>query len=106
MAKEGGYRPARAKIPPITNDFRPAADNGLNPNGSLEEIIAFCSDRNLKDRMIFENPKVKYDVNLSEWHKDSAPITKTPTEARRYFIAETEWANCKSFIPHLYRKDI
>lgn len=72
-------------LSPITNDLRPAANEGLDPNGSLEEIITFYSDRNLKDRMEFENPKVKYDVNLSEWHKDSAPITKNADGSPKVF---------------------
>ena len=72
-------------LSPITNDLRPAANEGLDPNGSLEEIITFYSDRNLKDRMNFENPKVKYDVNLSEWHKDSAPVTKNADGSPKVF---------------------
>ena len=72
-------------LSPITNDLRPAANDGLDPNGSLEEIITFYSDRNLKGRMKFENPKVKYDVNLSEWHKDSAPITKNADGSPKVF---------------------
>ena len=72
-------------LSPITNDLRPAANDGLDPNGSLEEIITFYSDRNLKGRMKFENPKVKYDVNLSEWHKDSAPVTKNADGSPKAF---------------------
>ena len=72
-------------LSPITNDLRPAANEGLDPNGSLEEIITFYSDRNLKDRMKFENPKVKYDVNLSEWHKDSSAITKNADGSPKVF---------------------
>nr|WP_315059070.1 LPD23 domain-containing protein [uncultured Campylobacter sp.] len=72
-------------LSPITNDLRPAANDGLDPNGSLEEIITFYSDRNLKGRMKFENPKVKYDVNLSEWHKDSAPVTKNADGSPKVF---------------------
>ena len=72
-------------LSPITNDLRPAANEGLDPNGSLEEIITFYSDRNLKGRMKFENPKVKYDVNLNEWHKDSAPVTKNADGSPKVF---------------------
>ena len=72
-------------LSPITNDLRPAANDGLDPNGSLEEIITFYSDRNLKGRMKFENPKVKYDVNLSEWHKDSAHVTKNADGSPKAF---------------------
>ena len=35
--------------------------------------------------MDFKNPKVKYDVNLSEWHKDSAPITKNADGSPKVF---------------------
>ena len=81
-----GLPPGKSRnLSPITNDLRPAANEGLDPNGSLEEIITFYSDRNLKDRMEFENPKVKYDVNLSEWHKDSAPITKNADGSPKVF---------------------
>ena len=72
-------------LSPITNDLRPAANEGLSPNSSLDEIITFYSDRNLKGRMEFENPKVKYDVNLNEWHKDSAPITKNVDGSPKVF---------------------
>ena len=58
--------------------FRAVVDNrrgnGQTPPPASESIITFYSDRNLKDRMDFKNPKVKYDVNLNEWHKDSAQI--------------------------------
>ena len=58
--------------------FRVVVDNrrgnGQTPPPASESIITFYSDRNLKDRMDFKNPKVKYDVNLKEWHKDSAQI--------------------------------
>ena len=58
--------------------FRVVVDNrrgnGQTPPPASESIITFYSDRNLKDRMDFKNPKVKYDVNLNEWHKDSAQI--------------------------------
>ena len=59
-------------VPAITSTLSPAdeaAKKGLSPNSSLyshNEIITFYSDRNLKDRMDFKNPKVKYDVNLNE----------------------------------------
>ena len=43
----------------ITNDLRPATKNGLSPSGSLDNIITFYSDRNLKEPMKFENPKLK-----------------------------------------------
>lgn len=35
--------------------------------------------------MDFKNPKVKYDVNLSEWHKDSAPVTKNADGSPKVF---------------------
>ena len=58
--------------------FRVVVDNrrgnGQTPPPASESIITFYSDRNLKDRMDFKNPKVKYDVNLKEWHKDNAQI--------------------------------
>ena len=58
--------------------FRAVVDNrrgnGQTPPPASESIITFYSDRNLKDRMDFKNSKVKYDVNLNEWHKDSAQI--------------------------------
>ena len=78
-------------VPAITSTLSPAdeaAKKGLSPNSSLyshNEIITFYSDRNLKDRMDFKNPKVKYDVNLSEWHKDSAPITKNADGSPKVF---------------------
>ena len=43
----------------ITNDLRPATKKGLIPSGSLDNIITFYSDRNLKEPMKFENPKLK-----------------------------------------------
>ena len=43
----------------ITNDLRPATKKGLSPSGSLNNIITFYSDRNLKEPMKFENPKLK-----------------------------------------------
>ena len=46
----------------ITNDLRPATKKGLSPNSSLyssNDIITFYSDRNLKEPMKFENPKLK-----------------------------------------------
>ncbi|QPH97801.1 hypothetical protein [Campylobacter concisus] len=43
----------------ITNDLRPATKKGLSPSGSLVNIITFYSDRNLKEPMKFENPKLK-----------------------------------------------
>ena len=78
-------------VPAITSTLSPAdeaAKKGLSPNSSLyshNEIITFYSDRNLKDRMDFKSPKVKYDVNLSEWHKDSAPITKNADGSPKVF---------------------
>jgi hypothetical protein len=48
-------------------------------------IISFYSNRNLKKPMEFRNPQVKYDVNLSEWHKDSAPITKNTDGSPKTF---------------------
>ena len=43
----------------ITNDLRPATKKGLSPSGSLDNTITFYSDRNLKEPMKFENPKLK-----------------------------------------------
>ena len=43
----------------ITNDLRPATKKGLSQSGSLDNIITFYSDRNLKEPMKFENPKLK-----------------------------------------------
>ena len=43
----------------ITNNLRPATKKGLSPSGSLDNIITFYSDRNLKEPMKFENPKLK-----------------------------------------------
>lgn len=43
----------------ITNDLRPATKKGLSPSGSLNNIITFYSDKNLKEPMKFENPKLK-----------------------------------------------
>ena len=37
----------------------------------FEDIITFYSDRNLKKPMEFENPKVRYDANLQNWHEHS-----------------------------------
>ncbi|WP_181001564.1 LPD23 domain-containing protein [Campylobacter concisus] len=48
-------------------------------------IISFYSNRNLKKSMEFRNPQVKYDVNLKEWHKDSAPITKNSDGSPKTF---------------------
>jgi len=48
-------------------------------------IISFYSNRNLKKSMEFRNPQVKYDVNLKEWHKDSAPITKNSDGSPKVF---------------------
>ena len=69
--------------------FRVVVDNrrgnGQTPPPASENIITFYSDRNLKDRMDFKNPKVKYDVNLNEWHKDSAPVTKNADGSPKVF---------------------
>ena len=69
--------------------FRVVVDNrrgnGQTPPPASESIITFYSDRNLKDSMDFKNPKVKYDVNLKEWHKDSAPITKNSDGSPKVF---------------------
>ena len=51
----------------------------------FENIITFYSDRNLKKPMEFENPKVRYDVNLQNWHKHSAPITKNADGSPKVF---------------------
>ena len=48
-------------------------------------IISFYSNRNLKKPMEFRNPEVKYDVNLRQWHKDSAPITKNADGSPKVF---------------------
>nr|DAQ52018.1 MAG TPA: PolyVal ADP-Ribosyltransferase [Caudoviricetes sp.] len=50
-----------------------------------ETIISFYSNRNLKKPMEFRNPEVKYDVNLRQWHKDSAPITKNADGSPKVF---------------------
>ena len=50
-----------------------------------ETIISFYSNRNLKKPMEFRNPEVKYDVNLRQWHKDSAPITKNTDGSPKVF---------------------
>nr|DAW80178.1 MAG TPA: PolyVal ADP-Ribosyltransferase [Caudoviricetes sp.] len=50
-----------------------------------ETIISFYSNRNLKKPMEFRNPEVKYDVNLRQWHKDSAPITKNADGSPKTF---------------------
>ena len=50
-----------------------------------DSIISFYSNRNLKKPMEFRNPQVKYDVNLKEWHKDSAPITKNSDGSPKVF---------------------
>ena len=69
--------------------FRVVVDNrrgnGQTPPPASENIRTFYSDRNLKDRMDFKNPKVKYDVNLNEWHKDSAPVTKNADRSPKVF---------------------
>lgn len=51
----------------------------------LEDIITFYSDRNLKKPMEFENPKVRYDANLQNWHEHSAPITKNADGSPKVF---------------------
>lgn len=51
----------------------------------FEDIITFYSDRNLKKPMEFENPKVRYDANLQNWHKHSAPITKNADGSPKVF---------------------
>ena len=46
----------------ITSTLKPtdeATKKGLSPNSSLDNIITFYSDRNLKEPMKFENPKLK-----------------------------------------------
>ena len=50
-----------------------------------ETIISFYSNRNLKKPMEFRNPEVKYDVNLRQWHKDSASITKNADGSPKTF---------------------
>ncbi|WP_181001899.1 hypothetical protein [Campylobacter concisus] len=58
---EGGGLPLGKSqdVSSITNDLRPATKKGLSPSGSLDNIITFYSDRNLKEPMKFENPKLK-----------------------------------------------
>lgn len=51
----------------------------------FEDIITFYSDRNLKKPMEFENPKVRYDANLQNWHEHSAPITKNADGSPKVF---------------------
>lgn len=51
----------------------------------FEDIITFYSDRNLKKPMEFENPRVRYDANLQNWHEHSAPITKNADGSPKVF---------------------
>ena len=60
-------------------------------------IISFYSNRNLKKPMEFRNPQVKYDVNLSEWHKDSAPITKNSDGSPKVFYHGTKVKQLEEF---------
>ena len=60
-------------------------------------IISFYSNRNLKKPMEFRNPQVKYDVNLSEWHKGSAPITKNSDGSPKVFYHGTKVKQLEEF---------
>ena len=59
----------------ITNDLRPATKKGLSPSGSLDNIITFYSDRNLKEPMKFENPKLKL-LDAIDTSEDKAGLVK------------------------------
>ena len=59
----------------ITNDLRPATKKGLSPSGSLNNIITFYSDRNLKEPMKFENPKLKL-LDAIDTSSDKADLVK------------------------------
>jgi len=78
-------------VPAITSTLKSAdeaAEKGLSPNSSLyshDRIITFYSDRNLKEPMKFKNPRVRYDVNLQNWHEHSAPITKNADGSPKVF---------------------
>ena len=62
-----------------------------------ETIISFYSNRNLKKPMEFRNPEVKYDVNLRQWHKDSAPITKNADGSPKVFYHGSKAKNITEF---------
>ena len=62
-----------------------------------ETIISFYSNRNLKKPMEFRNPEVKYDVNLRQWHKDSAPITKNADGSPKVFYHGSSAKNLRRF---------
>lgn len=62
-----------------------------------EAIISFYSNRNLKKPMEFRNPEVKYDVNLRQWHKDSAPITKNADGSPKVFYHGSSAKNLRRF---------
>ena len=62
-----------------------------------ETIISFYSNRNLKKPMEFRNPDVKYDVNLRQWHKDSAPITKNADGSPKVFYHGSKTKNITEF---------
>lgn len=59
----------------ITNDLRPATKKGLSPSGSLDNIITFYSDRNLKEPMKFENPKLKL-LDVIDTSSDKVGLVK------------------------------
>lgn len=59
----------------ITNNLRPATKKGLSPSGSLDSIITFYSDRNLKGPMKFENPKLKL-LDTIDKSDDKAGLVK------------------------------
>ena len=59
----------------ITNDLRPATKKGLSPSGSLDDIITFYSDRNLKEPMKFENPKLKL-LDVIDTSSDKVGLVK------------------------------
>lgn len=69
----------------------------ITTTDAFENIISFYSDRNLSDRMKFLNPKVKYDVNLQNWHKDSAPITKNADGSPKVFYHGTNRPEIEEF---------
>ena len=69
-------------------------------------IISFYSNRNLKKPMEFRNPQVKYDVNLRQWHKDSAPITKNADGSPKVFYHGTGADNLQEFSKDFDREGI
>ena len=90
-------------VPAITSTLKSAdeaAEKGLSPNSSLyshDRIITFYSDRNLKEPMKFKNPRVRYDVNLQNWHEHSAPITKNADGSPKVFYHGTNKPEIEEF---------